>query len=61
MALPRRYILPGERLDLRARDQHSLAGISTVRLYPVSSYGYAVGAYDAPLGRNSADDAKTPH
>lgn len=61
MVLPKNYILPGERLALRAGDGHSLAGISAIRLFPMSSYGYAVGAYDAPLSMGSANRAQAPH
>jgi P pilus assembly chaperone PapD len=54
LVLPKRYILPGERIDLHAGDPHALVGVAAVRLFPASSYGYAVGAYDAAVDVDAA-------
>ncbi len=43
--LPRTYVLPGEHLSIAATG----GAASTVRLQPATVYGFAVGAYEAPL------------
>ncbi|MNF87918.1 putative fimbrial chaperone protein [compost metagenome] len=43
--LPRTYVLPGEELVLTGAE---VVG-ATVRLSPASTYGFAMGTYDAPL------------
>jgi len=43
--LPRTYVLPGEELVLTG----VVVVGATVRLSPASTYGFAVGSYDAPL------------
>lgn len=45
--LPRTYVLPGEELVLAGAAL--LASSTTVRLSPATTYGFAVGTYDAPL------------
>ena len=47
LALDRTYILPGETLKLAAS---STLG-THVRLFPATTYGFAVDSYDAPLSR----------
>lgn len=48
--LPRTYILPGERLhaDLPL---HASAQTMAVRIFPATTYGFAVDHYDAPVAR----------
>lgn len=46
-ALPKAYLLPGE--TLRAPITGTFTNASSVSLQPATVYGYAVGAYQAPL------------
>jgi P pilus assembly chaperone PapD len=48
--LPRTYILPGERLQLDL-PLSTLAQVSSVRIFPATTYGFAVDHYDAPVTR----------
>ncbi|WP_348983560.1 fimbria/pilus chaperone family protein, partial [Pseudomonas sp. NCIMB 10586] len=51
LSLPRTYILPGQSEVLELPEGVVLAAGSSVRLYPVSLYGYSRPAYDAPLSK----------
>jgi P pilus assembly chaperone PapD len=46
--IPAAYVLPGARHAVRVPE--SAKGATAVRLYPATVYGFAVDAYDAPLG-----------
>ncbi|WP_332764181.1 fimbria/pilus chaperone family protein [Pseudomonas koreensis] len=48
--LPRTYILPGERLQLDL-PLSSLAQVSSVRIFPATTYGFAVDDHIAPVTR----------
>ncbi|MCF4995591.1 fimbria/pilus periplasmic chaperone [Pseudomonas syringae] len=48
--LPRTYILPGERLDVDL-PLTSAVRIMSVRIFPATTYGFAVDQYDAPVAR----------
>jgi hypothetical protein len=48
--LPRTYILPGERLQLDL-SLSSLAQVSSVRIFPATTYGFAVDDHIAPVTR----------
>lgn len=46
--LPRSYVLPGEHLTVDVPPEAAAA--TAVRLFPATVYGYAVDAYESPLG-----------
>ncbi|CAI8755735.1 MULTISPECIES: fimbria/pilus chaperone family protein [Pseudomonas] len=48
--LPRTYILPGERLNVGLPLSVSVRAM-TVRIFPATTYGFAVERYDAPVTR----------
>lgn len=56
LSLPKAYILPGETLAIPAQgaDQDK-----SVTLHPATVYGYAVGAYEAPLASAADNPAAT--
>ena len=51
LSLPQSYILPGERLQLKAPKGKSLSSAQRVRISPATTWGYSVNTYDAPLTR----------
>lgn len=55
LTLPQRYVLPGARLDVQLDKPIDPDRITALRLFTVSRYGYATGAYDLP-----ANKMKTP-
>lgn len=48
--LPRTYILPGERLHAEL-PWHTSIQTMAVRIFPATTYGFAVDHYDAPVAR----------
>ncbi|MHA3734340.1 fimbria/pilus chaperone family protein [Pseudomonas sp. Eth.TT006] len=48
MDLGRTYVLPGETLTLSGQDEPGSAA-TQVRLFPVTTYGFAIAHFDAPL------------
>jgi len=51
LVLPRTYILPGQTDHFELPAGTALATDAKVRIYPVSTYGYAVDPFDAPLSK----------
>lgn len=49
LMLPKTYILPGQTHRLDLPEGNDLSGQPSVRIYPASTYGFAVAPYDAPL------------
>lgn len=50
LQLPKSYILPGESVETTASDARALALATTVRVFPVTRYGYAAHSYEASIG-----------
>jgi hypothetical protein len=50
VTLPKTYILPGERLHAEL-PLHTSAQTMAVRIFPATTYGFAVDHYDAPVTR----------
>lgn len=48
-ALPQSYILPGQRITLKADGRKAGGGAHSVRISPATTWGYAVNTWDAPL------------
>jgi P pilus assembly chaperone PapD len=48
--LPRTYILPGERLSVALPLSSSVRAMA-VRIFPATTYGFAVEHYEAPVSR----------
>lgn len=51
LTLPQPYILPEERLRLTVPEGEAARAISQIRIYPATTWGYAVNHYDAPVSR----------
>ncbi|MHC8375396.1 fimbria/pilus chaperone family protein [Pseudomonas sp. MDT1-16] len=51
LALPRTYILPGQTHHFELPAGTRLSADATVRIYPASTYGFAVKPFDAPLNK----------
>ena len=51
LLLPRTYILPGQSDSFELPAGKTLGTDATIRIYPASTYGYAVKPYDAPLNK----------
>ncbi|MHC8375394.1 hypothetical protein ACYZT3_04810 [Pseudomonas sp. MDT1-16] len=49
LTLPRTYILPGQTNHFELPAGTRLSADATVRIYPASTYGFAVKPFDAPL------------
>jgi len=47
--LPRTYLLPGE--EKIVADPFDSSQVSTIRIYPATTYGFQVESYDAPLSK----------
>jgi P pilus assembly chaperone PapD len=48
LALPRTYVLPGDRIVIKLQEGTPTQGHAALRLYPATVYGFAVDAYDVP-------------
>ncbi|MGV8889717.1 MAG: fimbria/pilus chaperone family protein [Pseudomonas sp.] len=51
LTLPRTYILPGQTNHFELPAGARLSADATVRIYPASTYGFAVKPFDAPLNK----------
>jgi P pilus assembly chaperone PapD len=49
VTLPKPYILPGETLPVKIPSALDMTGVTGIRLFPATVYGYMVNSYDAPI------------
>lgn len=49
--LPQSYILPGQRISLKAEGGKAGNGARSVRISPATTWGYAVNTWDTPLAK----------